>query len=83
VALLGYTLSMSKQIKADLVKIRVSDLEKAAFQDAADIAGITVSAWARSGYVALRSAICRTLRALSPLGAQHQWPLISISTSRP
>ena len=48
--------------KADLLKVRVSQTEKEAFQDAADIAGITVSAWARER---LRRAAVRDLQDAS------------------
>ena len=49
-------------MKTDLVKIRVSESEKEAFQTAADIAGITVSAWARER---LRRAAVRDLQDAS------------------
>lgn len=48
--------------KTDLLKIRVSEAERAAFQDAAAIAGITVSAWARER---LRRAAVRDLQDAS------------------
>jgi outer membrane receptor for ferrienterochelin and colicin len=49
-------------MKTDLLKIRVSDAEKEAFQAAATIAGITVSAWARER---LRRAAVRDLQDAS------------------
>ncbi len=33
--------------KTELVRLRIDALEKATFQDAADISGISLSAWAR------------------------------------
>lgn len=49
-------------MKTDLLKVRVSNSEKEAFQIAADIAGITVSAWARER---LRRAAVRDLQDAS------------------
>lgn len=46
-------------MKTDLLKVRVSQYEKEAFQNAADIAGINVSAWARER---LRRAAVRDLQ---------------------
>ena len=46
-------------MKTELLKLRVSGPEKEAFQQAADIAGITVSAWARER---LRRAAVRDLQ---------------------
>jgi uncharacterized protein (DUF1778 family) len=48
--------------KDDILKIRVSQSEKEAFQTAADIAGITVSAWCRER---LRRAAVRDLQDAS------------------
>jgi hypothetical protein len=49
-------------MKTDLLKIRVSHSEKEAFQTAADVAGITVSAWSRER---LRRAAVRDLQDAS------------------
>lgn len=49
-------------MKTDLLKVRVSAAEREAFQNAADIAGITVSAWARER---LRRAAVRDLQDAS------------------
>lgn len=49
-------------MKNELLKVRVSDAEKEAFQSAAKIAGITVSAWARER---LRRAAVRDLQDAS------------------
>ena len=51
-----------KPMKTDLLKVRVSKAEKDAFQTAADIAGIAVSAWARER---LRRAAVRDLQDAS------------------
>lgn len=50
---------ISPMAKTDLLKVRISQPEKEAFQTAADIAGITVSAWARER---LRRAAVRDLQ---------------------
>lgn len=50
---------MVKAPKTDLLKVRVSDKEKDAFQVAAELAGISVSAWARER---LRRAAVRDLQ---------------------
>lgn len=47
------------RMKDESIKIRVSEAEKAAFERAAEISGIGVSAWAR---VALRKAATKQLR---------------------
>jgi hypothetical protein len=49
-------------VKTDLIKIRVSDLEKEGFQEAADLAGLKLSAWARER---LRRAAIRELEEAS------------------
>jgi hypothetical protein len=46
----------------DILKVRVSAAERQAFQDAATIAGISVSAWARER---LRRAAVRDLQEAS------------------
>jgi hypothetical protein len=38
---------MRSDPKSELLKVRIDSLEKQAFQEAADLAGIPVSAWAR------------------------------------
>ena len=49
-------------MKTDILKIRVSAAEKEAFQSAATIAGISVSAWARER---LRRSAVRDLQEAS------------------
>lgn len=46
--------------KSELIKLRVSPEEKMAFQDAADIAGISLSSWVRER---LRLAAIRDLES--------------------
>jgi hypothetical protein len=50
---------MANAPKTDLLKVRVSEREKDAFEVAAEIAGISVSAWARER---LRRAAVRDLQ---------------------
>jgi uncharacterized protein (DUF1778 family) len=45
-------------MKTDFIKLRVSPAEKAGFQQAADLAGVALSAWVRER---LRSAARREL----------------------
>lgn len=45
-------------MKSEMLKARVSELEKTAFQEAADLAGIPLSAWVRER---LRHAAIREL----------------------
>lgn len=51
-------------MKTDLIKVRVTEPEKAAFRQAADIAGIALSAWVRER---LRRT---TIRELEEAGRQ-------------
>lgn len=49
-------------MKTNMLRIRVSDTEKEAFENAATIAGISISAWARER---LRRAAVRDLQDAS------------------
>jgi hypothetical protein len=49
-------------MKTDWLKVRITPAEKAGFQEAADIAGLSLSAWARER---LRKAAIRELEDAS------------------
>jgi uncharacterized protein (DUF1778 family) len=53
---------MERAMKDDLIKVRVGLEEKQAFQEAADIAGIGLSAWIRER---LRRAAIRELEEMA------------------
>jgi len=58
-----------KDRKAKYLEVRVSESEKQAFQDAADLAGISLSTWERLRHVAVREleAAARPIAFLSHL----------------
>lgn len=61
-------------MKTEMLKLRLSEAEKRSFQEAADLAGITISAWVRER---LRSAAVRELE-----GAGRPVPFIQPISTR-
>ena len=43
----GYVFAMNDRMKTELVKMRLTTAEKAGFQTAADLAGVSLSSWMR------------------------------------